>query len=376
MITKHKIGGREATVVYLTMAFVPTTEAKAELIKIIYDDGEMKFAVPTSKIEEGKVIGFRDFLGEMATPVLFHSTDPSNAEQILKTKAFNLSSVQGTKSEFEKNRGKNYFLSTTRSKVGDYTIHNNSYSTGVTFELDGDFLNHNHKVVPADYWDSWWIKQREAGSRDRTRESEDRVLSDKPTIEMGKRINDVIKGVHVLWRSEKTDNDKMTGDDHREYNRLAPPVRQTLLRAKLLGIPTYVYDNPNDFILQNKHKAIPVHKIISQLKGPVYNGRFSQADPTTRGNFKGYRELYWKNRYADLSPNGRKMFSRIRYGASSTDLENLIHNYRSKPDYMKDIQYTQNVFKWSGSKTAKEFIDKMYDKWSKIQEEKEMKTFK
>jgi hypothetical protein len=376
MITKHKIDGREATVVYLTMAFVPTTEANAELIKIIYDDGEMKFAVPTSKIEEGKVIGFRDFLGEMATPVLFHSTDPSNAEQILKTKAFNLSSVQGTKSEFEKNRGKNYFLSTTRSKVGDYTIHNNSYSTGVTFELDGDFLNHNHKVVPADYWDSWWIKQREAGSRDRTRESEDRVLSDKPTIEMGKRINDVIKGVHVLWRSEKTDNDKMTGDDHREYNRLAPPVRQTLLRAKLLGIPTYVYDNPNDFILQNKHKAIPVHKIISQLKGPVYNGRFSQADPTTRGNFKGYRELYWKNRYADLSPNGRKMFSRIRYGASSTDLENLIHNYRSKPDYMKDIQYTQNVFKWSGSKTAKEFIDKMYDKWSKIQEEKEMKTFK
>lgn len=56
MITKHKIGGREATVVYLTMAFVPTTEAKAELIKIIYDDGEMKFAVPTSKIEESNVI--------------------------------------------------------------------------------------------------------------------------------------------------------------------------------------------------------------------------------------------------------------------------------------------------------------------------------
>jgi hypothetical protein len=64
MITKQKIGGREATVVYLTMAFVPTTEAKAELIKIIYDDGEMKFAVPASTKEETGMKKFKDFINE------------------------------------------------------------------------------------------------------------------------------------------------------------------------------------------------------------------------------------------------------------------------------------------------------------------------
>ncbi len=41
------MGGRMATVSYLTRDFKPTTQEKAELIKIVFDDGEVIFAVPS-----------------------------------------------------------------------------------------------------------------------------------------------------------------------------------------------------------------------------------------------------------------------------------------------------------------------------------------
>ncbi len=46
MIKRETIEGRDATVVYLDRKFRPVDEDKAELIKVIFDNGDLWFAVP------------------------------------------------------------------------------------------------------------------------------------------------------------------------------------------------------------------------------------------------------------------------------------------------------------------------------------------
>ncbi len=43
MIERQKIDGREATVAYLTTEFAPAEKDAAELVKVIFDDGETIF---------------------------------------------------------------------------------------------------------------------------------------------------------------------------------------------------------------------------------------------------------------------------------------------------------------------------------------------
>ena len=45
-IERTLVDGRKATVAYIRDDFTPTTPEKATLIKIIFDDGEVEFAVP------------------------------------------------------------------------------------------------------------------------------------------------------------------------------------------------------------------------------------------------------------------------------------------------------------------------------------------
>lgn len=47
MIEQAEIEGKSATVIYMTKAFVPVDKEKAELIKVVFDDGRVVFAVPT-----------------------------------------------------------------------------------------------------------------------------------------------------------------------------------------------------------------------------------------------------------------------------------------------------------------------------------------
>jgi hypothetical protein len=46
MIERQTIDGKDATVAYLSADFTPVDADKAELIKIIYDDGNVVFATP------------------------------------------------------------------------------------------------------------------------------------------------------------------------------------------------------------------------------------------------------------------------------------------------------------------------------------------
>ncbi len=53
MIEKRDINGRPATIVYIMAAdFAPATPAAADLVKIIFDDGEIVFLTPCPELPE------------------------------------------------------------------------------------------------------------------------------------------------------------------------------------------------------------------------------------------------------------------------------------------------------------------------------------
>ena len=58
MIEKQRIGGRPATIVYLMTAdFAPATKVTVDLVKIIFDDGEVAFGTPCPELPENLAKG-------------------------------------------------------------------------------------------------------------------------------------------------------------------------------------------------------------------------------------------------------------------------------------------------------------------------------
>lgn len=45
-IERTTVDGRKATVAYILDDFTPTTPAKATLVKVLFDDGDIMFLVP------------------------------------------------------------------------------------------------------------------------------------------------------------------------------------------------------------------------------------------------------------------------------------------------------------------------------------------
>jgi hypothetical protein len=97
--------------------------------------------------------------------------------KILSDNKINLSSSLG--SDQDKFGNKFFFLSLSRTpstKIG-YGVHHN-----FRLVLDGNKLNQNFKSIPFDYWKGNW-KGNDGGDDNIEFEYEDRIVSDKPTID-------------------------------------------------------------------------------------------------------------------------------------------------------------------------------------------------
>jgi len=97
-----------------------------------------------------------EFLTEMASSKLYHYTGVQSALQILSNQEFKLTAAVGTDSERNLNRNYQYFLSTSRNKANDYVRY--ASNSAVMFNLDGNWFNKHHKVIPADYWERMWLQ--------------------------------------------------------------------------------------------------------------------------------------------------------------------------------------------------------------------------
>lgn len=254
-----------------------------------------------------------EILTEAATSIVYHYSSVYNAEKILKDGAFKLSSTIGTRAEADyAPAGYPYFLSTTRSKTGDY--HRYTGSGGVMFVLDGDWLTSRYPVKPIDYWNRAW--QHSPG---RTREAEDRVFSKQPSIPI-----DCVRAVHVY----------LEGQSERHSAR----ARFILLQSKKLGIKTYLYNDANAWRLQDTRKALDITQSSGMLKGPTQKGYTSRPVRGVKGygasSLMKWIELIKKKpgQGQPLTTDADKLRYNLQYyGDMGNQLSTDLHNAR-KPD--------------------------------------------
>ena len=281
-----------------------------------------------------------ELLTEGATDTLFHYTAIERALKILSTGEFQLSSVIGNRSEEQyAPRGYPYFLSTTRSRVGDY--HRYVGSGAVMFVLDGQWFEQRYPVKPIDYWDRSWLHS--AGTR--TRESEDRVFSRDATIPIAG-----VRKIHVLIKEQH------------EYR--SPEVRKLLIQAKRLGIPAYLYTNEAAWRLQDDRRAVNVKQAAAVLQG---------QDPSRKSYGRKYLskwlELIHKKATGELSPDADKLRYNMQYYGHDGlhNLDNDMSNAR-KPD-SSDHDQAVNIIKYMRANklhTLQQVVDNLRDKWAAI----------
>lgn len=294
-------------------------------------------------------------LFESVSSVVYHFTRLYNAAQILTDARFQLTVSSGTDTELSLQKGNNpYYLSTARSKVGDYTLHN-FYKDGVVLVLNGDWFNHNYKGGPVDYWAGGRLKSSEVGLKGRYSETEDRVFSDKPYIPLPKDPKQLIKAIHILYKP----------DDDTRRNQY---MRIVLTKAKQMGIPHYVYEDDAAFVLQDTRKAIPLTKeFIAALANPeVQKIGTGWPDRMKSDYLKGWREIYHVKDKDKLSKEGKRAVDKVLYYLKDaySGLGADIHNVKSKadPSLIKLIE----IFKKMGITSAKQYVDAMRAKWEPI----------
>lgn len=188
---------------------------------------------------------------EGISDILYHYTYISNLISILKLNKFATSSNLGSTADANRDKGKFFFFSTSRSK--GMSGYGGRHGSNAVFVLDGRKLQQTFKGKPMDYW-NWSTKSSDYKDKNSYRDAllskelEDRIITDKPFIEPA---NIYIKEIHIKIYSEHTDKEE---------------VQEIQTLAGQYNIPVYFYIDDQAYALQNKSKAIPADKLDVQDK--------------------------------------------------------------------------------------------------------------
>ena len=280
-----------------------------------------------------------EIIDEGATSILYHYTGTKHAYEILQSGEFQLSSVTGAGAEQQyAPEGYPYFLSTTRTRTGDY--HRYVGTSAVMFVLDGNWFNQRYPVKPIDYWERSWLH-----TPDRTREAEDRVFSKESSIPIGG-----VKQVHVLIKEQN------------EFR--SPLTRKLLILAKKQGIPAYLYTDERAWRLLDTRRAVNPSEAGDVLRGQeptrVQRNPFDYLTP--------WLELLYKNSVADLSEKANKIrYNLIYYGDGDQGLGTEMGNARKPGNegYETSIKIN-NIMRKNGFKTTLDLARAVKDKWKNI----------
>jgi hypothetical protein len=274
-------------------------------------------------------------LAEGISDVVYHGTDIHSAFKILNNNEFRLSTTMGTPAETGINN-KYYYLSTTRSVLGAY--HRDPHGMGVLMQLNGKKLGNNYKAKPVDYWGPDFRKIQPDKN-----EMEDRVFSDSHTIDNATKY---IDAVHFY-----VDTNVMDAKNVR-----LPVFRKAYMEAKKNGIPVFVYDNRKSFLTLNTKDAIKP----SELQLGKGADRISLTHRQVKNPLDVYVELYYKNKYDDLSPEAKKRMLSIKRSMDSVaSLSADIHNNKSS----KNSDNLIKIFKKENIRSAKDYIEFLKGKW-------------
>jgi len=282
------------------------------------------------------------------SPILYHYTSLHNAASILEEDQFSLPTFLGSGADQPLSKGKMYYLSTSRQKAGGFHREANS---GVVFELDGTKLSHKYGGTPFDYWGEEWrqITLKNSKMKDPTQqylkldENEDRLLTNKPNIP---KASAYIKSIHVLLYDEK----------NKHMNKV---TRDIVKYSKMKKLPVFVYNKLNDFLIQNKKKALPLSEYKEHLEvGDIqksFSNKFKNKNPFAR-----YLKVYYAKKQSDLPYNEVNFLS---YDDSVNSIDADLHNSRRATSTRKHLEDFLAIWKKEGVKTSKEFFKMLRKKY-------------
>lgn len=292
------------------------------------------------------------FIALSGTPILYHITSVTNAASIVSKDRFELKPSDGTQAE--ESLGRSYYLSATRHKLGAYT-QKSLYQYSVIFVLDGTKLAQRHKSKAIDYWGGYgeeWVRA------DRF-EAEDRIFSQKPTIEQAHKY---IKELHVHL------NDKRGA--------LYQLKRAALLRS----IPIFFYGDRKDLLLLDKRKAVQVD--LKPADAPnrlpsAYDYKYRMRNSEMGAWLELYKvSLYgvdpdkrWLAAKDRLSKTGYRKYEVLQYSDALNALNADLHNEKVTPyghtskgrERLDEFVKVLRKHKW----TPGQFVQAMFDKWYK-----------
>jgi len=307
------------------------------------------------------MIKLRDLLIEGLSPVLYHYTHIEALRNILKQNKMRLSVAFGTKSDFDKNLKKLYFLSLSRIKWGGFArseFYDKNPSAMVVF--DGKKLSNNYKGGSVDYWGREMrtsaLQNKDLERYLKNDENEDRLVSDKDEIP---NIKKFIKEVHVYVPENLTG--RYTGE------------LQDLDKAYK---PIYYYRTESAFKLLNKNKATTN---LKDLKLDVDDTTPFSDNEEKRElyNITSIINLYNAKNFNNLEKRDNEMMTTIwRTGGSEgmyfsdlkTQIENEIHNYKKDGRYRDQIRELGKIIRKTKFNNVTELIHYLVRKVWKLKE--------
>jgi hypothetical protein len=248
-------------------------------------------------------------LNEGLSPILYHYGNPDSILNILKTNTIKLSSSLAKNIEKDYTKGKYFYFSTTRSRVGSYHFsHGMKESlthTAILLKLDGRALSNITTGTPTDYWG------RDFRNVAPTKhEMEDRILSDKPTIPNASKY---IISVECFY------NEQRQNRSNARHN----PIRDVVATCLELGIDVNLYLTQDDFITGKRG-------LKNQTALDKVNFHGPEAEPYNRPHrdsfLQPYIELMTTNDRESLSKPSLRILDDLGY---SYDFNNTLQRLQA-----------------------------------------------
>lgn len=308
----------------------------------------------------------KELLQEAATDTVYHYMSTMDAVRTLNDGFYSLESSSGISTEEEMMpkglKVKPWYLATTRSKIGDYTLRHGDES-GAVFELDGRWLNSRYTTLPVDYWaGSHRPSDFNTGKDARTREAEDRVFSDDYRIPL--KGSTVAVHAFIIPFSELP-----SWADGKRLGYRAAEIRDIIKLGQQQNIPVYLYDNKTKWLTQRERYRIDPNSEYGKqlLKGePLEPTDYQRTESDYHANLRFWVELLQKNPGDALSEPANKLRYYLRYyGDMLNQLVNNLHNTArdpTNPDYKYLIPINRFMSKNRIAK-AKDLYTYLHNKW-------------
>lgn len=326
---------------YLVDADVIIIEDCELKTRIRLDNTDPNFKKKLMKIKTTGITESKLFEG--LSSILYHATGIWKVFSILQNNIFLLTPSIGTDSD-NHHKNKIYFLSTTRSKVGQYHYPVTEYQSGqCLIVLDGQkLMADGFSGESINYWGHDYKSKKN--------EMEDRILSSKSEIPNAMKY---IKEIHVLLEQN-------TNADLERIDNIKRILRKTMIMCKKSEIPIFVYNDFNDFNLLQKNKANQNTNLKAETPLPEPRSQFPRTN-----YFGPYIELLIQTDRNKLSNESKRLLGRwYNERDRLTALKNEIHNNKSDERGRPNLIKFLNIMKKLNLNSVKDVYDYIDKKWA------------